>query len=100
MKGGYTYTTIVGGPEEPVRIGVTFHLDEAARIRNYSLGSDRPMFGVTHGDVEVLFALPHDQVTETDVRLACELADKAATYAAEVARVHADHEARTANPAA
>jgi hypothetical protein len=58
------------------------------------------MFGVTHGDVEVLFALPSDQVSETDVRLASDLADKAATYAAEVARVYAEREARAANSAA
>ena len=100
MSGGYTYTTIVGGPEEPVRIGVSFYLDDAACIRVYSLGSDRPMLGVEHGHVEVLFAIPNGQVTDTDVRRARELADKAASYAAEVKRLHAEREARAANSAA
>ncbi|MGH3155502.1 MAG: hypothetical protein ACRDNF_02830 [Streptosporangiaceae bacterium] len=100
MSGGYTYTTITGGPEEPVRIGVSFYLDDAAHIRNYGQGGDRPMFGIQHGDVEVLFIPPHGQFSEDDVRLARELAAKAAIYAAEVARLHAECEARAANSAA
>ncbi|MGH3155401.1 MAG: hypothetical protein ACRDNF_02320 [Streptosporangiaceae bacterium] len=100
MSGGYTYTTITGGPEEPVRIGVSFYLDDAARIRNYGVGEDRAQFGIAHGDVEVTFAVPHGQVSEDDARVGRELADKAAIYAAEVERLHAEHEARVANSAA
>jgi hypothetical protein len=100
MTGGYTYTTITGGLEEPMRIGVSFYLDSAAYIRNYGVGSERAQFGISHGDVEVTFAVPHGQASEEDARLARELADKAAIYAAEVERLHAVYEARAADPAA
>jgi hypothetical protein len=67
VSGGYTFTTLTGGPEEPMRIGVSFYpLDDAARIRVYSLGSDRPQLGIMHGDVEVLFLIPHGHVSEQD----------------------------------
>jgi hypothetical protein len=100
VSGGYTYTTIVAGPDEPVRIEVSFYLDDAARIRNYDTGRDRPQFGIQHGDVEVTFAIGHGRVSEDDARLARELADKAAIYAAEVERLRAECVARAANPAA
>ena len=100
MRDGYTYTTISASTGDPARIAVAFYLDAAARMHVYGRGGDRPQFGIAHGDVEVLFLVPHNQVGQADVELARELADKAASYAAEVSRLHAEGEARAANSAA
>ena len=97
---GYTFTTITGGPEEPTRIEGSFYLDDAARIRLYGLDDDRPQLGIAHGHVEVTFHPGGGRVTEDDARLARELADKAATYAAEVERLRAEHDARAATGSA
>lgn len=96
MNAGYTCTTITSGPEEPVRIGVSFYLDDAARIRVYGLDNDRPQFSITHGEVDVTFLMPHGPVTEDHARIARELADKAAVYAVDIERLRAEHDAKAA----
>jgi hypothetical protein len=100
MTGGYTYTTIRGGPEEAMRIEVSFHLDDAAWIRACGQDGDRPSLAIRHGDVGVDFAPTPGRITEDDVRVARQLADQAAAYAAGVERFKADQDARAENTAA
>lgn len=100
MSAGYSYTTISSGAGEPARIQVAFHLDEEAWIRACGQERDRPQLSIYHGDTAAIFAPVPGQVTETDARMARELADQAAIYAAEVERLLAEHTARAASPAA
>jgi hypothetical protein len=93
---GYTYTTISSGPDGPTRIGMAFYPDHTARIRACGLHNDRPALCIVHGDVDVTFAPTPGPVTATDARLARKLADQAAAYAAEVERLHNEHEAEAA----
>jgi hypothetical protein len=86
---GYTYTTLSGGPEEPVRVGVSFHLDDRAWICVAGAENGRPHLVIAHGDVSVSVGLAPDQVTAEDARIARHLADQAAEYAAEVERLSA-----------
>ena len=100
MSAGYTYTTITSGPDEPVRIGVSFHLDDAAWIRVCGLDDDRPQLSIMHGEVGVDFLPTPGRVTEADARIARDLADKAAVYAADVERLRAEQDARAESDAA
>jgi hypothetical protein len=100
VSAGYTYTTIQAGPGEPVRIGVLCYLDDAASIRVCGQGDDRPHLWIAHGDVSVSILPTLGQVTEADARIARDLADKAAAYAAEVERLRTEHEAKAENTAA
>jgi len=90
MSGGYTYTTLSAGPDRPVRVGVSFHLDSQAWFVVPGAGTGQPHLHVSHGNVSADFGpcVP-GQVTAEDARIARELADKAAEYAAEIARLHA-----------
>ena len=87
---GYTYTTLSAQPGEPVRVGVSFYLDDAALDR-VCRGRDRqaaPGRGARRcvGDAS---ARSPARVTAEDARIARELADQAAEYAAEVERLSA-----------
>ena len=93
MSAGYTFTTITGGPGEPVKIGVSFHPGDGTRIRVYGRGTGCPQLGIAHGDVEAMILPTPGRITESDARLARELASQAAAYAAEVERLHAEHQA-------
>jgi len=97
MSAGYTYTTLSAHPGEPVRVGVSFYLDERASIQVPGTGTDAPHLSVSHGDVLVSIgpARP-DQVTEQDARIARKLAARAAAYAAEVERLAAGNGPGTA----
>jgi hypothetical protein len=88
VSAGYTYTTLSAHPGEPVQVGVLLHLDELAWISVPGIGSGRPHLSIAHGDVSVAI-LPSspDEVTAADARIARTLADKAATYAAEIERL-------------
>jgi hypothetical protein len=96
VSAGYTYTTIQAGPDEPVRIGVLCYLDDAASIRVCGQDNDRPQLWIAHGDVSVTILPTLGQVTAADARIARDLADKAAAYAAEVERLRAEHDAKAA----
>jgi hypothetical protein len=89
-SGGRTYTTLSADLGEPVRVGVSFYLDGRAWFSVPGAGTDSPHLHVSHGDVSVGFGpcVP-GQVTAEDARIARELADKAAEYAAEIERLHA-----------
>jgi hypothetical protein len=88
MSAGYSYTTLSAGPGEPVRVGVSFCLDEQAWIVVCGIEAGRPHLTVEHGDVSVRFAPRSDTViTAEDARIARKLADQAASYAAEVERL-------------
>jgi hypothetical protein len=90
MSAGYTYTTLSAHPGEPVKVAVSFYLDEHAWINVCGAEAGRPHLAVSHGDVSVSFALAcPGQATDQDARLARALADEAATYAAEVERLAA-----------
>jgi hypothetical protein len=96
MSAGYTYTTITSGADEPVQITVAFHLDDTVWIRVCGQEEDRPQLCIRHGDVGVHFVPAPGPVTETDARTARDLADKAATYAAEVERLHTQQNTQAA----
>jgi hypothetical protein len=84
---GYTYTTLSGGPDEPVRVRVSFYLDSAAWIRVPGVAEGKPHLVVEHGDVSVSFSPSPGDVSAEDARLARELADRAAEYAAVIERL-------------
>jgi hypothetical protein len=90
MSSGGTYTTLSADLGQPVRVGVSFHLDGRAWIAVPGTGTGKPHLHVSHGDVMVRFC-PRDSgaVTGEDARIARELADKAAEYAVEIERLHA-----------
>ena len=89
MNGGYSYITLSGGKDEPVRSSVSFHLDSQVWIAVPGAGTARPHLHISYGDVSVSF-LPcaPSAVTAEDARIARDLAAKAATYAAEIERLH------------
>jgi hypothetical protein len=94
MRSGYSYVTLAAGRDEPVRVGVSFHLDGRAWIEVINSGTDQPHLHVELGDVSANFSpRAPGTITAEDARIARELADKTAAYAAEIERLH------TANPA-
>ncbi len=97
MSAGYTYTTISADPGEPARVGVSFYLDGRAWINVNGLDTNRPHLAISLGEVSVRIAPAPGRATAEDARIARELADKAAMYAAEVERLCA---ASTASKAA
>ena len=102
MSEGYTYTTLSAHPGEPVRVSVSFYLDERAFIDVCGTKPDgRPFLSISHGDVSVCIASRSDgAVTAEDARIARTLADQAATYAAEVERLSATPKADSSGTAA
>ena len=90
MREGYSYTSISAHPGQPVRIDVSFYLDDRAWIDVPGVGNHRPHLVIAHGDVSATVA-PVDPaaVTNLDARQARLLADQAAVYAAEVERLAA-----------
>jgi hypothetical protein len=91
----------VSGADEPTRIEVSFHLDDAAWIRAYGLDDDRPQLSIKHGQVSADFSPTPGRITEADARTARELASQAAIYAAEAERLKAEQDAEaTADTAA
>jgi hypothetical protein len=97
MSVGYTYTTLSAHPGEPVRVGVSFYLDEHAVIEVPGTGTGALHLSVSHGDVQVSIGPARPgQVTGHDARIARKLADHAATYAAEVERLAAGNGPGTA----
>lgn len=101
MSDGCTYTTLSAHPGEPVRVGVSFYLDELAWIAVPGIGAGRPHLSISHGDVSVAI-LPSspEEITAEDARIARALADNAATYAAEVERLCAARKASSPGTAA
>ena len=91
MSAGYTYTTIKSEPGQPARIDVLVYPDEAVRIRVCGLDEGKPQLWISYGDADVTFLPTLGAVTATDARVARELADKAATYAAAVERLHTEN---------
>ena len=87
MRAGYAYTSISAGPGEPARIGVSFYLDHRALIGAYGRGTGSPHLGVSLGEVSVSISPVPGRASAEDARMARELADKAAVYAAEVERL-------------
>jgi hypothetical protein len=99
MSGGYTYTTIVTRREQPTRIGVSFYLDADAWITVPGAGTGTPHLTIAHGDVSVRIGPRADEVTAEDARIARNLADQAAIYAAAVERLAASTTADGTNAA-
>ena len=93
MSGGYTYTTIINRRGEPTRITVSFYLDADAWITVPGADSETPFLSIVHGDTSVRIGPRADQVTSEDVAIARNLANQAATYAAEIERLAAASEA-------
>ena len=90
MSGGYTYTTIVTRRGESTRITVSFYLDDDAWITVPGSGTDQPHLTIAHGDVSVRIGPRTEKVTSNDAKIAQNLADQVATYAAEIARLAAN----------
>ena len=86
---GYTHTTLSAHPGEPVRVGVSFYLDDTSWITTAGTESGKPLLVIAHGDVSVHFCPRPGGVTAGDARLARELADQAAEYAACLERLSA-----------
>jgi len=90
VSAGYSYTTLSSRPGEPVRVGVSFYLDEHTWIVVPGAGSAMPHLTVSHGDVSVSISpASPGQVTGQDARIARKLAEHAAIYAAEIERLAA-----------
>jgi hypothetical protein len=100
MNGGYSYTAITSAPEEPTTIGVSFHLDDTAWIRAIGQERERPQLTIRHGHVTADFAPTLGPMTDSDVRIARELAEQAALYAELVERLKAEQDAREQNSTA
>lgn len=100
MSGGYTYTSISARLGEPTRIGVSFYLDQDAWIVVPGAGTDKPHLTIAHGDVSVSIGPRTDVITTDDAKIARNLADQAATYAAEIERLAAKNEADESGTAA
>ena len=81
MSGIYSFTTLSARPGEPVRVGMSFYLDELARIEVYEATPNcRPFLSISHGDVSVNIGPRTDaEVTAEDARIARTLADLAAS---------------------
>jgi hypothetical protein len=89
VSGGHTYTTIITRPGEPTRISVSFHLDASAWIAVAGTGTDTPHLSIGHGGATVRIGPRTGEVTAEDAKIARELADQAATYAAQIERLAA-----------
>ncbi len=77
MSAGYTYTTLSSRPGEPVRVSVSFYLDERAWIEVPGAGTDTLHLAISHGKVSVsICPASPDEVTEQDARIARKLADR------------------------
>jgi hypothetical protein len=101
MSEGYTYTTLSGGPGEPIKVGVSFYLDEQAWITVCGIKAEKPHLTVEHGDVHVRFAPRSDKkITPEDAQMARTLADQAAIYAAEIERLSGTTKADSSGTAA
>src|ERR1700722_15645181 len=83
----YTHTTISAGPDEPTRIGVSFHLDHHAYISVTGVDVDTPFLSVMHGEVSVRICPRTGELSPADAELARHLADQAAQYADAVERL-------------
>jgi hypothetical protein len=92
----YTHTTISAGPDEPIRIGVSFYLDGQSHIGLSGAGSDHPFLSVMHGEVWVRISPRTQDVSAADAVIARKLADEAVRYAAEVERLAHQAAASTA----
>jgi hypothetical protein len=101
VRSGYSYVTLAAGRDEPVRIAVSFHLDRRAWIEVINPGTGEPHLHVELGDVSANFSpRAPGTVTAEDARVARELAEKAAVYAAEIERLHTSDPAPEAGGAA
>jgi hypothetical protein len=91
MSEGYSYTVIRAQPGEPVKVAVSFYLDQRARIDAYpGHGRSAPHLGVQLDDASVSIGPAHPgQVTAEDAQIARRLADQTAAYAAEIERLAA-----------
>ena len=63
-------------------------------IDTYGRGTGSPHLGISHGEVSVSISPVPGRASAEDARIARELADKAAVYAAEVERLCAGNAAR------
>jgi hypothetical protein len=70
----YTHTTISAGPDEPTRIGVSFHLDEHSVIALTGAGTDHPFLSIMHGDVWVRVSPRTEGITAADAEIARKIA--------------------------
>ena len=102
MNEGYSYTTLSSHPGQPVRVRVSFYLDERAYIEFYGAEQGgRPFLSISHGDVSVSIGPCSDaEVTAEDARIARTLADLAASYAAEIERLSGTTKADSSGTAA
>lgn len=84
MRDGYAYTTISAHKDEPTAISVSFYLDDDSRIAVCGGEGARPLLVVSYGNVSVTIAPVPGEVTERDVRVARILAERVASYTAQV----------------
>jgi hypothetical protein len=93
VSDGYTYTTLSAHRDEPVRVGVSFYLDDRAWIRFIAGDSAAPHLTISQADVSAQIGpASATRITGQDARLARELADRAAEYAAAIERLAAEHD--------
>jgi hypothetical protein len=92
---GYTFTTITGADDKPMRITTSFHLDHRSDFYVCGAGGDRVHLSIEHGDVSVRLAPRScEQVTTDDVRIVRRLVEAATTYLGELERLSGERSGR------
>ncbi|WP_141973760.1 hypothetical protein [Actinomadura hallensis] len=89
MMESYSYTTVQVEPDGTALTSVTMHPDERVSVL-VPRGKNRAQISVTHAYAHVCIAPTRATApTADDVRVARQLAESFAAYAAEVERLHA-----------
>ncbi|NVI86844.1 hypothetical protein [Actinomadura sp. BRA 177] len=95
--GAYSYTTVRVEPDGSAAVHVSLHPDASVSVLA-GTGYDRAQISVSHARADVTFCPTNPTApTSSDVRIARQLAESFATYAAEVERLHIEN--CTAEPA-
>jgi hypothetical protein len=79
---------------------MSLYLDGVTWIEVYGAGKDKPHLNISVGEASVNICPQPQGITAADARIARRLADKAASYAAEIERLAAASEAAAGGPAA
>ncbi|MFA1548802.1 hypothetical protein [Actinomadura chokoriensis] len=96
----YSYTTVQVDPDGTARVHVALHPGEDVRVY-CTPGRDRAQISVMHARADVTFCPTNPTApTAEDVRVARQLAESFATYAADVERLHVRNRAPAEGSAA
>jgi hypothetical protein len=96
METGYSYTTITGHTDAPMRVRTSFYLDDTAHIELIGAGTDDAYLAIVHGEVSVQIGpRANVRLTDTDVELIRRLADQSTALLAEIERIRVEQMSRT-----